>query len=137
MQFELAPPEFDTQGLVEVAISVLPPLLLLGGLFFLVRHPSPTQPTSPPNHTSPPITPLLPSHLSSQAASPSPPHSGGTPAPALAHRPTQPPPPNLAPDPGPTRNQVQRGGLPGMGPGNQQMQFGKSRSEINLEPDTG
>ena len=91
VQFELAPPEFDTQGLVEVAISVLPPLLLLGGLFFLVRHPSPTQPTSPL------ITPLLPSHLSSQAASPSPPHSGGTPAPALAHRPTQPPPPNLAP----------------------------------------
>ena len=68
VQFELAPPEFDTQGLVEVAISVLPPLLLLGGLFFLVRHPSPTQPTSPPNHTSPPITPLLPGRLSQPAS---------------------------------------------------------------------
>ena len=64
VQFELAPPEFDTQGLVEVAISVLPPLLLLGGLFFLVRHPSPTPPTSPPT------TPLLPSHLSSHQTSP-------------------------------------------------------------------
>ena len=61
VQFELAPPEFDTQGLVEVAISVLPPLLLLGGLFFLVRHPSPTQPTSPP-------TPLLPGRLSQPAS---------------------------------------------------------------------
>ena len=52
VQFELAPPEFDTQGLVEVAISVLPPLLLLGGLFFLVRHPSPSQP-----HPAPPLLP--------------------------------------------------------------------------------
>ena len=50
VQFELAPPEFDTQGLAEVAISVLPPLLLLGGLFFLVRHPSPSQP-----HPAPPL----------------------------------------------------------------------------------
>ena len=47
VQFELAPPEFDTQGLAEVAISVLPPLLLLGGLFFLVRHPSPSEPAQP------------------------------------------------------------------------------------------
>jgi len=68
VQFELAPPEADLSGLVEIAISVVPPLLLLAGLFFL----------------------------------------------------------------------VQRGGLPGMGGGmGQQMQFGKSRSEINLEPDTG
>ena len=83
VQFELAPPEFDTQGLVEVAISVLPPLLLLGGLFFLVRHPSPTQPTSPP------ITPLLPGRLSqpaSQRRHPSPSSS---------------PPPNPTPNPQP------------------------------------
>ena len=67
MQFELAPPEFDTSGLVEVLLSVLPPLFLLGGLFYL----------------------------------------------------------------------VQSGNLPGIGPGAQQMQFGKSRSEINMEPETG
>ena len=68
VQFELAPPETDFSALGEIAISVFPPLLLLGGLFFL----------------------------------------------------------------------VQRGGMPGMGGGmGQQMQFGKSRSEINLEPDTG
>ena len=67
VQFELAPPEFDTSGLVEVLLSVLPPLFLLGGLFYL----------------------------------------------------------------------VQSGNLPGIGPGAQQMQFGKSRSEINMEPETG
>ena len=63
VQFELAPPEFDTSGLVEVLLSVLPPLFLLGGLFYL----------------------------------------------------------------------VQSGNLPGIGPGAQQMQFGKSRSEINMD----
>ena len=36
VQFELAPPEADLSGVVEIAISVVPPLLLLAGLFFLV-----------------------------------------------------------------------------------------------------
>ena len=70
INFELAPPETDYIGpLTEIASGILPPLLLLGGLFFLASR-------------------------------------GGM------------------------------GGMGGMGPGGP-MQFGKAKSQINMEPDTG